>query len=300
MKKRWMIIPALGIFLTALVVGSFLDLEISKGLADPTNMFGIILAAVGEITAYGLIGFICGCFFNLAFKTKPHILVKIALIGLAIGGVCGAAYFQGTAFTSTNAFGSLYPQMDKLYISLPIGFAMVVPFAIGGYFVGKFNLNKESLVILFVLLGMILVVLLGINVIKVMAYRPRFRYIQTTSDVYFKNWWEFTFKKGVEHIPSENKKSFPSGHTGCAVFAMALVYLPYFFPKLRQQKYIEEITFFAGLGYAVLIAFSRVLVGAHFLSDVAFSGIFFLVTLYCGDVVLKAIEKKLEQKKVAE
>ena len=297
MKKRWMFIPAGAIFLIALILGSFFDLQLSQSIADTENMFGIVLAAIGEITAYGLIGFLGGCFFYFGAHVYKKTIFKIIFIALGVIALLGATYFQGTAFTSVNAFGHLNESFDKLYFSLPIGFVMVAPFSVAGYFVAKKNLSLDSIKVLFTLLAMVLIVLLGINLIKILAYRPRFRLIQLEGDDLFKNWWEFTFGKGLKDVyDSEHIKSFPSGHTGCAVFAMTIVYLPYFFPQLNKYKHFEEFAFFSGLAYALLIAFSRILVGAHFLSDVAFSGVFFVVTMYvANEVLLKLETKKVNQ-----
>lgn len=297
MKKRWMFIPAFAVFIIALILGSFFDLQISQSIANTENIFGLILASVGENPAYGLLGFIAGCFFGLSATTFKKWWQRFLLIGLGVGAILGASYFQGTAFTGVNAWGSLAPELDKLYFSMPIGLALVVPFTIGGWFVAKKNLDASSIRVLAVILVLILFVLIGINIIKIMAYRPRFRLIQTQGEDLFKNWWEFTFGHGLKGVyESEHIKSFPSGHTGSGCFAMVAVFLPYFFPKLREYKYMEEVLFFGGLAYAMLIAFSRILVGAHFLSDTAFSGIFFLVSIYIANEVLRALENKAKEK----
>jgi len=62
--------------------------------------------------------------------------------------------------------------------------------------------------------------------------------------------------------------SFISGHTAAATFFLAFAYL-----------YRSRLLFALSLGFVVLMGFSRVVQGAHFLSDVIFSFIINLIIL---------------------
>ena len=66
-------------------------------------------------------------------------------------------------------------------------------------------------------------------------------------------------------VAAEEFKSFPSGHTGNAACAILLVILPLVCQKLKGK---ENILFFIGIIFTLIVAFSRIIMGAHFLTDV--------------------------------
>ena len=59
--------------------------------------------------------------------------------------------------------------------------------------------------------------------------------------------------------------SFPSGHTGCAACAMLAILLPTVCKRLRGK---ERLCLIAGAVWTAVVAFSRLMMGAHFLTDV--------------------------------
>ena len=61
-------------------------------------------------------------------------------------------------------------------------------------------------------------------------------------------------------------RSFPSGHTANASCLMLLSLLPKICPKLTGR---QTLLFSIGFLWALLVAFSRITVGAHFLTDTA-------------------------------
>lgn len=82
-------------------------------------------------------------------------------------------------------------------------------------------------------------------------YRP---YELTSGNHEFTNWLTINGVNG--------HKSFPSGHTMAAT--LCIVFMVRFNNKRKSF-------FIGGIVYGVVIAISRVIVGAHFFSDVTFS-----------------------------
>jgi len=68
-------------------------------------------------------------------------------------------------------------------------------------------------------------------------------------------------------IESSEFRSFPSGHS---ILSMSVVYVlqsfSWFFPKLKSEKLGLGIT---GAIFAVMIMLTRVVLGAHYVSDVS-------------------------------
>lgn len=101
-------------------------------------------------------------------------------------------------------------------------------------------------------------------------YRP---YELTAGNHEFTNWLTINGVNG--------HKSFPSRHTMAAT--LCIVFL-WFVSKVKRKGF-----FIGGIVYGVLIGLSRVIVGAHFFSDVTFS--FFLTALII--FVMNGLGKKL-------
>jgi membrane-associated phospholipid phosphatase len=65
-------------------------------------------------------------------------------------------------------------------------------------------------------------------------------------------------------------KSFPSGHTGAASVLMALIILPDIMPKTLGR--FKKLFWIVPFVYIALVGISRLVMGAHYLSDVLFAG----------------------------
>ncbi len=87
---------------------------------------------------------------------------------------------------------------------------------------------------------------------------------------------------------SDTCKSFPSGHTYGAAMSFALVCLPDLFERFKKT-YLKAICWIAPAAYTVTVAICRIVVGAHFLSDVLVGGslAFALVMILREVVILK-------------
>ena len=284
MKKRYHLLIIIGVLLVGFVLGSFFDLQIDKALWSENNPFGLIMASFGVYPCYAGLAFVGGGLMSTTIKRKELPLwgkiICYFLSGLAL---VMAVYLCGGEWPSVNGYN--VPQLEWLsFLIAGIVFAGVYAYA---FFVCRKGDTKQIWSVLLVMVTIFTVALLPAGfVIKLIIHRPRYRYLVRTGVLPFYNWWEncANYKDYIGGhidgfpITKEDFKSFPSGHSGTGmIMAMFLAYAPIFFNKLRGK---ETIMFYIGVLWGLTMMFSRMLVGAHYLTDTCMGSLIVMVVFY--------------------
>ncbi|MCQ2795140.1 MAG: phosphatase PAP2 family protein [Bacilli bacterium] len=290
MKNRYLFIPAGVVVLTLLIVGSLCDLTIARGIYWADNGFSHFMAGFAMLPLAECSGFILGTLFKMVtnheYKKKwQNILLTVISFAALIGG----GFFFGTHFTSYHAYN-----LSKWY-AIIFGAIMIVPGYIAGYFLYD-KMDHKNLIKTYILIGVsILFMVAFIEVTKIIF--PRLRYtsiVKIGDDSLFRPWYltDFSlnkeFVKAHDLVDNEEIKSFPSGHSQAAfATAFAVMFIPKLFPKFKGK---EVYFFYGGFVYFLIIALSRMLIGAHYLSDTMFAGtIALLVYFISNEIYLRKI-----------
>ncbi len=292
MKKRWIFIPLAGLFILGLLLGSFFDLQINTALYDRTNGFGLFMAAFGETPVYAFMSTI-GFGFVFLCKDYKKWWQRLILIVLGIAALGITTYFQGKHIFNINAY---YTEKNSIQLlGYAIGLLIGLLGAGAGYFLFKYaTVNTKQLLYILVFLTVVIGVSIGINQLaKTFMSRPRYRFIANNDLIAsgFKNWWDMSGKaikeawvdKGTDAVTGltvtkEEFKSFPSGHMSNT---MSLVAIMAMLPVINDRiKVRQEIMLCIGLAWNLVLAFSRMLVGAHYLSDVSMGALLTVVVFY--------------------
>ena len=307
MKKRYHLLIIIGVLLVGFVIGSFLDLQINQAIYSDGNHFGLIMASFGVYPCYAGLAFIGGGFLSTTSKRKDlPLIVKLICYGLSAASFAMAIYLCGKEWPSVNGYN--VPQLAWLsYLISGLVFAGVY---VGAFFVCKKGDPVHLWNILVIMTVIFVIALLPAGfVIKLIIHRPRYRYAVRSELTAFYNWWQMfpEYKKyistpenpiiryGVE-ITKEEFKSFPSGHSGTGmIMAMFLPFASFFFPKLKGK---EVMLFYIGAAWGFLMMFSRLLVGAHYLTDTCMGSLICMITFYVANEF--ANRKKLYDEKVVE
>lgn len=292
MKKRLNLLIAGGIIIIALILGSFFDLQLTKAVFDQRNTFGIIVSSFGMIPGYGTLSFMGGALFYFTLKRadfQKWLKALLIIFSIAMYGV--SVYFLGKDVFSVNGFDN----KELYWLGFVIMGVLMCPMAYLGYRIARYNENPRMWIVILVVSAVIFIALVpGVTLFKSIMHRPRFRYAINLGFVDFHNWWEpcknskelIDISGGV--LTKEEFKSFPSGHAGASMVGIILLsYLPLF--NKKWMKY-QTLFFFLGFGWALVVMFARVIVGAHFLSDVSFGALLTLVCFFIGN---EAVVRKL-------
>lgn len=289
-KMRLYLFITLGAFLALFIVGTFLDYQINEALFSDKNTFGLIVSVIGTTPGYGMFAIIGGGFLSLFFKKEEYkkgIRIVFLIATLVCIGV--PTYFAGREFFGSNGFY----WVAKKFWGYIIAFPIMVSFTYFGYVMMRSVDNKYLWLILLVATAAFALALTGgVSLFKVIFHRPRFRAIYPNGIEYYAWYERCTSYKGLMEtygLLPEEFKSFPSGH---AAASMGVPLLALFLPLIDEKytKYRLPV-FICGLAFSLLVMFSRMLVGAHFLSDVSMGAMIVCIFVIIGTEILRSIKK---------
>ena len=252
----------LAVLVILMVVGSFLDLQISKLLyPGHESSLGQFFAAFGELPA-----FLCfTCAGVLLFLIRGRLRRDWNVLFLITSALLVAF---GLVMNIREACDNV-PALPAWVAILVTVFAAAVAGA-GVVLLARQCPAKTVLRFLLTLVFVSFVTMVLINVIKVPWSRARMRLLVSTgNDTYFMPWWQLggALRQRLvgEGISPDEFRSFPSGHTACAACAMLAILLP----TLKKQWHDKErVCLIVGALWTLLVAVSRIWMGAHYLTDV--------------------------------
>ncbi|MCQ2462315.1 MAG: phosphatase PAP2 family protein [Clostridia bacterium] len=309
MEKKKKIIVSVVLFVLVfaglLVTATFTDLQVSKILTSralvehnyiTNDFFGATLEAVGTTPIYILLAFVFEIlFWHALYNRKGAGRIVLAAFAQVAAAVSAYVMFDDTlGYIKKHLILMDNPQglRTGMYLKLIcLFFAVITAFAAA--FAVK-NFSEESINKLFgfsiatIIVAALPTILINL-VIKDYVGRIRFRAMNMYPDneqygfAAFARWYEVNGQwmdkaKLTELFSSTDAlKSFPSGHTASAGMAYCLTMLN---DALGiKNKKVRALFWILPVVVTGLVAVSRIVVGAHFFSDVLVGGTFSFVTM---------------------
>ena len=295
----------LGLFLVTFILGSIFDLKLSETVFSKNDNFGLIVSCIGTLLGYSMLALCGGILFGLALVRPYKKYVKVLLyIGAAVAFGLGI-FFAGREFFGPNGFTDESVEWAGYLIALP--FMCLTGFL--GYRIAKTNDSKYLLnVVLVLLVAIFLSLIPGVTMLKAIFHRPRFRTLSDPlyPEITFHNWWQrcadYKELMNLYGLTNEEFKSFPSGHAGATlVLALVATFAPLLDKRINKN---HLVLFYSSVAVTLLVCYARILVGAHFLSDVSMGALLTAIFTFISNEVIiffkDKFEKKQEQQPVAE
>ncbi len=250
----------------ALIAAVFYDLRLDIWLNNTKNLFAIWLQNTGEMPGR----LICPFAGTVLFYAAANRWEKAAGFLLALGG---SVYF-GTYFGKY-----FFLEENQMLFSLVWGAGFGVSTLLAGSLIPQ-QLMKKLRAAAWIGVIVMAVQLLCVEALKYLWGRVRFRDLLAAGSYdAFTSWLH---PNGIN-----GNKSFPSGHTAGAGMSYLMMLLPFCTERLKGRERLCALLPFA---YTSLVALSRLIMGAHYLSDVAMGGaISFTLVL----IALKVYEKRI-------
>ena len=293
-KLRLHLYIILGFFVVTFVIGTFLDEQVSKALFHRDDTFGLLVSSVGTLPGYLLFSFIGGGFLSIALKKQYKIGWTVVFYVLCAACLALTIVFAGREFFGVNGFN--IPSIKW------VGYMIVVPFALATTYLGYYLINKTErkgvwIVLVISAFFIFMALVPGVTLLKSIFHRPRYRSITLYDEITFHNWYQpcknYKDLMSITGLTSEEFKSFPSGHAGgSALTIMFALLVPYF---VKGQDKIQLPLLYGSFVWVILVSFSRILVGAHFLSDISMGSILTVTMIICANECVIYAERKLEK-----
>lgn len=263
-------------FAATFVIGTFTDHRIAPVLFSDKNLGALIVSTVGIYIFCALYAFFFGALLSQAVnlpkehkKRKGYIIATVVL-GLITLLICGGSVLD------INNLGGIFPfihrDVPQMIIMLLVG---LLPISYIGYRSCKKRTDALLAKHLLLVLSAMTFSFFLYELVKMGLPRPRYRLIAKGHEgIDFHRWYnpiknkmELIAKYGIN---KDDFKSFPSGHTSNSIMnitlfpALGLVY-----PKLRERSMFLLVL---GICVGISVLLSRMVLGAHFLSDVSCGG----------------------------
>jgi len=221
----------------ALVFG-FTDLEISKAVVDDSSEWGIFGRDYGEVPGYALIAIALATFLG-SFYNNLNLQKIPAYISVIVG-----VLFIIFADNETD---------------LCTGWSLIIPMII--YVIITWNKDWKDYRTLAGIISLLAIInpLVVVQIIKLLWGRVRFRDLSLG----FVDYTPWFLPQGIT-----GNQSFPSGHT-----AMGWMFLPLLI-IVKDRKNTDAVKILSSiliLGWGLFVGLSRIVIGAHYASDVLFS-----------------------------
>lgn len=260
LPAKRVLLAAAAVLLAMLAVGSFADYPISLALYHPDNPPAKLLAGFGEYPA--ALGLSAAGAMLLSARNRKKRLSGILQV------------IAGCWFILSG--GIMVSVLPTGYLDIPVWLAALVGVGCTGLTVwGVLSLCRgaDRGMVLRVAAAFLLVIfadILVVNLVKIPWGRARMRLVASDARAYFMPWWqpgtELRDTLVAAGIAAEEFKSFPSGHSANSSSLMLLSLLPMLHPQWNRRK---TALFCVGFGWALAVAVSRIVMGAHYLSDTA-------------------------------
>ncbi|MBO4927183.1 MAG: phosphatase PAP2 family protein [Clostridiales bacterium] len=315
-SKRTRLYICLAVFFAAaFVAGTFWDLPVARALYSENNRVAVIFSVLGLYLFFGSYVFLLGvlCRQLLVANSKGENgkgangkrWIRWLILLLFVYLTLSTSALGGGGFISDSVCGFLFPEKTgSLWEYLLAGLILFVPLFPLGMLANKDRYDKTVVRRLIVLLAFMCFAFFLSSFVKSTVMRPRYRItLLGYEGVEFVPWYSLLknskFLMSFYDLVSDDLGSFFSGHAMNAMLNLAIISaFAGAFPKVKEK---EKSLIILAIAISVPIMLSRMVLGDHYLSDVAFGALAGLKMCYSVEKVgdkaesfsLHSVKKKI-------
>ena len=289
-------IAALVFFIAAFIAGTFCDRAAAEALFSPDITLAKLITILGVYPFYAAQVFFWGALFQRGLSSDKSRPVRASMCAVCVLWTVFIGYIGSRSMTSANNLGSIYPSVTgNLPVIIILSAVLMYPLFFAGYNAAGKSEDKLLAKRILGLFSVLLAAYISMELLKNSFDRPRYRTaVLGYEDITFVPWYrpfagaeELAAKYG---IGADEFRSFPSGHSIFSMLSMCILpSLTWLFPKLRDK----HITlFFCGLAFGIVIMVTRMILGAHYLSDTSAGAVIGVLSSIAFSAIQLRISKK--------
>ncbi|MDD7517682.1 phosphatase PAP2 family protein [Ruminococcus flavefaciens] len=281
-----------GLFIT----GTFLDKACAETIFRPDMTITKVITSMGVYPYHAAQVLFLGVLYERTLHCKANKQVKMMLCTFCLVLMLILGFIGGRSLTDRNNLGNIFPTfVGNVPIIIIISSIMLYPLFLLGYFAAKKSDDKLLAERVLWFCAIMLIAYISMQILKNTFDRPRYRTVVLGYD-------GVTFVPWYTHFPDAEKytamyslnadefRSFPSGHSIFSNLSMCIFpSLALLFPKLKDK---QLQLFCAGFVFALIIMTSRMILGAHYLSDVSAGAVIGVLS----SIAFAAIQLKISSK----
>ncbi len=256
-KKFLAILIPLLVLLSLSVLFAFTDLDIWQTYGNPKSNFGLTMEILGELVAPFL--FVISGIIIILYNNIEHQLIKHKRLNISLGFCCSIIGL-GYSIYLLLKLSTLVSIISIIITAIMFSFIVVALKKIDDD--KLFNFFKIAITAIIYCISVLII----INIFKISWGRVRPREMKEVNQ--FTTWY---LPQGIN-----GNRSFPSGHTANAT----ILYVLTMFVPLVKKKLSKVLLYIIPILWIIVMAMSRVIVGAHFASDVLFGATISIITFY--------------------
>ncbi|MBQ6264067.1 MAG: phosphatase PAP2 family protein [Clostridia bacterium] len=276
------------IFTALLVTATFTDLQVSriltKGTLEPgkflaDGVFGVVFECIGTTAPY-IVGVFClEIMFVYVLRFMKNSAGKTVLCCLLEAGAFAAYYVLALDILNYNfRHYGMEGEPKPVFMRVELAFVAVLIVFLVTFAVNSFSDESIRRLIRAAVAALVAIAVSSLTVeyLKHPFGRPRFRAMNYAGDFsYYSRWYVLNGQPDKEWMKAtfsstDACKSFPSGHTQSAAMIFCIVMLKDAFGITSKKK--TALLWCLSILWTGLVAISRIMVGAHFFSDVLVGG----------------------------
>jgi membrane-associated phospholipid phosphatase len=237
---------------------AFNDLRISEAIVNSKTGWAIFLEQYGELPGATVV--VLGIMvFSIQYKNASFFKLAAIQFILLFASSLIFLYISYLLFFNISSSTDMFFEYSTFLL-----IAFLILSILLAIFFRKINLPSNLITISKIIIGMAFFgYLLSIQTLKFLWGRVRYRDL----DILYSSFTEWYIANGIQ-----GHYSFPSGHA-----AMGWILLPIFLLFINRNKYIRSVVLGLTVITAISISVSRVVIGAHYASDVLFGSFFMIV-----------------------
>lgn len=268
------------------VLGTFFDESIAIHLYSPDFTFVKYVTSCGVFPFFAFAVLFIGALCERIIQSQLNKIIKVVLAFLCYLTATAVGFIGAGSFVDKDSLGGLYPVLNR---NIPViaGISIVIlPLLLwSGYHLAKKTEDKNLVLKIVCLLILLALAYASLQILKSNFPRARYRLVvQGYENIGFRPWYmpledtaKFINDMGID---KGEFRSFPSGHSILSMcMVMILQSLTWFSQKLKDKRIILGVL---GAVFSMIIIFTRLMLGAHYMSDVSAGAIIvaFLTIVY--------------------